>query len=49
MAGSCDHQQWLAEPFASDFIFLAEGPKRRFAVAGWITTSCIPDHLPLWF
>jgi hypothetical protein len=44
MVGSCDHQQWLDEPFASDFIFLAGDPKPRFAVAGWITASRISDH-----
>ncbi|MGF6998873.1 SulP family inorganic anion transporter [Paraburkholderia sp. GAS32] len=49
MAGSCDHQQWLDEPFASDFNFLAGDPKPRFTVAGWITASRISDHQPLWF
>jgi hypothetical protein len=49
MTGSCDHQQWLDEPFASDCIFLAEDPNPTFEVAGLITASRTFDHQPLRF
>jgi MFS superfamily sulfate permease-like transporter len=47
-ASSCDHQQWLDQPFPSDSIFLAGDPRPRFAVAACITARRISRHQSLW-